>query len=89
MSAKFKVIVFDMDGTLVKETSCWETLHRYFQSNPKLVKRNMEDYLAGRISYCEWMRRDLLLWKRHNKYPHISEVKEALKKYKMIEGAYE
>lgn len=89
MSAKSKVIVFDMDGTLVKETSCWETLHRYFQSNPKLVKRNMEDYLAGRISYCEWMRRDLLLWKRNDKYPHISEVKRALKSYKIVEGAYE
>ena len=85
----FKVVVFDMDGTLIKETSCWETLHRYFRSDPKLVKKNMEDYLAGRISYCEWMRRDLLLWKQNNRYPHISEVKRALKNYEMVEGAYE
>lgn len=84
----FKVVVFDMDGTLIKETSCWETLHRYFRSDPKLVKKNMEDYLAGRISYCEWMRRDLLLWKQNNRYPHISEVKRALKNYEMVEGAY-
>jgi len=88
-SQSFKVVVFDMDGTLIKESSCWETLHRYFRSDPKLVKKNMEDYLARRISYCEWMRRDLLLWKRNNKYPHISEVKKALKKYEMAKGAYE
>lgn len=88
-SQNFKVVVFDMDGTLIKGASCWEILHKYFRSDPKLVKKNMEDYLMGRISYCEWMRRDLLLWKQNNRYPHISEVKKALKNYEMVEGAYE
>ncbi len=88
-SQRFKVVVFDMDGTLVEESSCWETLHKYFGANPQLVRKNMEDYLTGRINYCEWMRRDLLLWKRNNKLPHISEIKTALQNYKIIKGAYE
>lgn len=87
-SQLFKVVVFDMDGTLVEESSCWETLHKYFGANPQLVRKNMEDYLTGRISYCEWMRRDLLLWKRNNRLPHISGIKTALKNYKIVKGAY-
>jgi len=87
-SQRFKVVVFDMDGTLVEESSCWETLHKYFGANPQLVRKNMKDYLAGRINYCEWMRRDLLLWKRDNKLPHISEIKAVLKNYKIVKGAY-
>lgn len=58
----FKAVAFDLDGTLVNEKSSWYKLHKYFGTYEQ-SKANMVDYENGRITYDEFMRRDIRLWK--------------------------
>lgn len=81
----FKVIVFDMDGTLIKEKSSWEKLHRHFGTLHE-AEGALRDYVEGRISYEEFMRRDIACWP---KPLHISEVERLLLDYELADGAVE
>jgi HAD superfamily phosphoserine phosphatase-like hydrolase len=56
-----KAVVFDMDGTLIAESS-WELLHSYFEADPQEVIRNQEEYFSQEIDYQTWMQKDLNLW---------------------------
>ncbi|OYT59785.1 MAG: phosphoserine phosphatase [Desulfurococcales archaeon ex4484_217_1] len=60
----YRVIVFDMDGVLVKESSSWQILHSHFNVN---AMANFKAYLEGRITYREFMFLDTLLWMRRGK----------------------
>lgn len=55
-----KVVMFDMDGVLVKCRSSWRMLHLAFGSE-ELVKELMgaRRFIDGEISYEEWMRLDI------------------------------
>lgn len=57
----YRLVAFDMDGTLVKERSSWWTLHEHFETMEGAVK-NAEDFESGLIDYEQWMIRDLALW---------------------------
>ena len=74
---KYKLIAFDMDGTLVEETSCWEVLHRHFGTKGPACP-NLEAYERGEIDYSEFMRQDIALWQP---LPRLEEVKKALASY--------
>jgi len=54
-----KVIVFDMDGVIVKNDSSWITIHNYFKVNNS---KSFKEYLDGKIDYSEFMKRDIALW---------------------------
>jgi HAD superfamily phosphoserine phosphatase-like hydrolase len=56
-----KAVVFDMDGTLIAESS-WELLHAYFSADPQGVIKNQEDYFSHKIDYQTWMQKDIDLW---------------------------
>lgn len=71
---KYEMVVFDMDGTLVREGSCWEVVHKHFGVMEE-ARENLESWKNGKISYEEFMRRDIELWKPT---PHISDIKEIL-----------
>ncbi|MDI6642604.1 MAG: HAD-IB family phosphatase [Candidatus Hodarchaeaceae archaeon] len=71
---RYKLVAFDMDGTLVVEESCWSTLHRHFGTQ-EAARRNLEAYERGEIDYQEFMRRDISLWRPP---PHISEIEQVL-----------
>ncbi|MDH5702885.1 MAG: HAD-IB family phosphatase [Aigarchaeota archaeon] len=58
---RYRLVVFDMDGTLVEERSSWWKLHEYFGTTEGAVK-NAEDFERGVINYEQWMIRDLALW---------------------------
>jgi phosphoserine phosphatase len=58
----YKLVAFDMDGTLLTQKSSWGKLHRYFGTY-ELSLKNMEAYEQGKIAYNEFMRRDIMLWK--------------------------
>jgi phosphoserine phosphatase len=81
---KFKMIVFDLDGVLVKEPSAWWTLHQAFGSY-EVSKVNLRAYETGKIDYPEFMRRDISLWGRRN----IREIKGILQKFTLTRGALE
>lgn len=82
---QYKLVVFDMDGTLVKEDSCWELIHRHFGVQ-KASSENLKTWKNREIDYPEFMRRDIALW---NPTPHISKIKEILKDYRLPPKAQE
>ncbi len=74
------LVVMDMDGTITYNIS-WKDLHEYFGTLESALK-NKEEFLKGKISYGEWMQKDIALWNK----PSYEEVKEVLLKYKVREG---
>ncbi len=77
---EYELIVFDMDGTLVEEVSCWSKIHREFGTQDK-AHENLQDWQRGEIGYEEFMRKDIQLW---NPLPHISKIEEILSDYKLF-----
>ena len=71
---KYKLVAFDMDGTLLEGDSCWGVLHRHFGTQG-LARKNLRAYERGDIDYHEFMRRDISLWKPT---PHISQIERVL-----------
>ncbi len=71
-----KVVVFDLDGTLIAESS-WELLHEYFQADAKKVNQNRQEYFSGKIDYETWMEKDILLWDS----PTLEDVQKGLSKF--------
>ncbi|KYK37597.1 MAG: HAD-IB family phosphatase [Theionarchaea archaeon] len=71
-----KVVVFDMDGTLITESS-WELLHCHFDADTEKVRLNREAYFSGLIDYETWMEKDILLWNS----PTLKSVREGLSFY--------
>jgi len=80
----FKLIVFDMDGTLVKRPSSWEKIHEYFGTR-KIEEESWKLYDEGKISYEEFMRRDIAAWGR----VHINEIRRIVLNYEFLDGAFE
>lgn len=79
----FKIIAFDVDGTLVRENSTWVTLHNHFQTN-NLAKRNLTSYNIGAIDYPTFMRLDIALWPKHI---HVDTIKKILYDYTLVPKA--
>ncbi|MEM3737504.1 MAG: HAD-IB family phosphatase [Candidatus Bathyarchaeia archaeon] len=79
----YKLVAFDLDGTLVEQVSSWGTLHRYFGTEAA-VEGDLSAYEHGEIDYAEFMRRDIAPWP---KPLHISTVQKALTNYTLAPGA--
>ena len=58
-----KIIAFDMDGTITKERSSWEYLHRRLGIWEKQANIYQDRFLQGKISYEEFCRLDAAMWK--------------------------
>lgn len=82
---RYKLVAFDMDGTLVVEDSCWGVLHRHFGTK-EAARKNLEAYERGQIDYPEFMRRDIALWQPA---PMIDEVRAVLASYKLAPNVKE
>lgn len=78
------LVVFDLDGVLVKEKSSWISMHEHFGTKEQ-ARENLDAYKAGKISYDEFMRRDISLWPR----AHADEVDSFLSGFTLAEGARE
>ena len=65
--AKIKLVVFDMDGTLLKPRSCWAYIHEHFGTdNSEMLKL----YIEQKITDQEFVKADISLWenKSENKF---------------------
>ena len=82
---KYKLVAFDMDGTLVEADSCWGVLHRYFGTQAE-ARGTLDAYERGEIDYPVFMRRDISLWKPT---PHISQIGRILGGFKLKPNAAE
>ena len=80
-----KFVIFDLDGTIIKENSAWEMLHKYFKVDPSIVKKNKELYDKEIIDVDKWIEMDIKLWKN----PDKTTIENVLKKYTLIEGIKE
>ena len=57
--AKIKLVVFDMDGTLLKPRSCWAYIHEHFGTdNSEMLKL----YIEQKITDQEFVKADISLW---------------------------
>lgn len=79
----FKVVAFDVDGTLVSQNSSWITCHNHFQTKD-LAGKNLECYKTGDIDYETFMRWDIGLWP---KPLHVDQLKPVLYTYTLVPKA--
>lgn len=59
----FKLVVFDLDGTLTRERSIWEYVHKRLGKWHGFAEKYQERFLAGEISYEEFCEFDAQVWK--------------------------
>jgi len=63
MSQQFKLVTFDLDGTLTREPSIWEYIHKRLGKWYGFAEDYQKQFLAGKISYEEFCARDAEVWK--------------------------
>ena len=82
-----KLVVFDMDGTLLRPKSSWQLLHDHFGTdNREMLAR----YLRHEVSDTEFVARDLELWAAANSGPvDAATVNRALDRAEPLPGAAE
>ena len=59
---KLRLVVFDVDGTLMRVVSSWQFLHEKLGTWDR-GKRYAEQFFRGVITYEDWARLDASLWK--------------------------
>jgi len=58
-----KLVIFDLDGTLTRERSIWEYIHKRLGKWYGFAENYQKKFLAGEISYEEFCERDAQVWK--------------------------
>jgi len=59
----FKLVIFDLDGTLTQERSIWEYLHKQLGKWFGFAEEYQKKFLAGEISYDRFCELDAEVWK--------------------------
>jgi len=80
---KYRLVAFDMDGTLIEQDSSWWAIHRHFGVE-KEAQQNLNAYERGEIDYPEFMRCDIKLWQPT---PHISQIERIFADFKLAPNA--
>jgi phosphoserine phosphatase len=80
---KYKLVAFDMDGTLIEQDSSWRAIHRHFGVE-EAARVNIEAYERGEIDYPEFMRLDIKLWQPT---PHISQIDRIVSDFRLAPNA--
>jgi phosphoserine phosphatase len=60
---KFKLAIFDLDGTLTQERSIWEYIHIQLGKWYGFAEEYQNQFLAGKIAYEDFCERDAEVWK--------------------------
>ncbi|MGB2960833.1 MAG: HAD family phosphatase [Candidatus Omnitrophota bacterium] len=59
----YKLIVFDIDGTITRHISSWRLIHEKLGLWDILARKYQEQFLAGKISYRRFCELDAAHWK--------------------------
>ena len=59
----YKLALFDLDGTLTKERSSWEYIHRRLGVWEGYAEKYQEAFLRGEIDYSRFCQLDAAIWK--------------------------
>lgn len=85
---KYKLICFDLDGTLVDEiTYIWDIIHDAFGIDRERVADAMRKFHNGDISFSEWAEHDIGLWKEKGK--KRQDLLDVVKKLRLMPGTIE
>ncbi len=79
----FKMVVFDVDGTLIKSLS-WQHLHETLGTWNK-SRKYFNQFFNGDITYEEWARLDAALWKGQP----LEKIQQIVKAMSYTDGARE
>jgi HAD superfamily phosphoserine phosphatase-like hydrolase len=86
---KFKLVVFDLDGTVIDGTaSIWKTFHSFLGllEHPRRLELRRK-FFAGKISYRQWAFDDLDLIKEHG--ADQGKMMKAMEGLRLMKGARE
>jgi len=81
----FKLVIFDLDGTLTQERSIWEYIHKELGKWYGFAEEYQNQFLAGKISYEEFCERDAQVWKGMK----VDELLEIIKTVPFHQGVDE
>jgi len=79
----YKLIIFDVDGTLVEQHSSWITVHEHFGVE-NLASKHLKEYEDGAIDYTTFMKKDISLW---NHPLHQEKIEEILGNFTIMPNA--
>lgn len=79
-----KLIIFDVDGTLIKESSIWRFIHEQL-GTLDACEVNKRMYEQGLIDYREWAILDAMAWKGVTE----KKLKEIISKVNYVKGVRE
>ena len=82
---RYKLVIFDLDGTLTQERSIWEYIHIRLGKWYGFAEEYQTQFLAGKISYEEFCERDAQVWKGMK----IEELLKIIKTVSFHPGVYE
>jgi phosphoserine phosphatase len=60
---RYKVVIFDLDGTLTAEKSIWEYIHKVLNTWYGHAENYQRQFLQGKISYRHFCELDARVWK--------------------------
>jgi phosphoserine phosphatase len=75
INSPFKLVIFDLDGTLTQERSVWEYIHKRLGKWYGFADEYQKQFLAGKISYEEFCEQDARVWKGMR----VNELEEIVK----------
>jgi len=85
---KYKLVCFDVDGTLIDNvTFSWQIFHDYFQTDKHRREDARKKFFNGEISYKQWAEHDIGLWKERN--AKKEDFFKAIGNLRLMEGAME
>lgn len=85
---KYKLVCFDLDGTIVDETIfIWDTIHDFCGVSKEDRKKAYNNFVNKSISYDEWYANDRILLKKAK--CNKKTLFEAIKPLKLMPGALE
>ena len=64
--SQIKLVVFDMDGTIIEPRSSWAMIHDYFGTDNTEM---LQMYIDHKISDMEFVKADIKLWNSKSDVP--------------------
>ena len=85
---KYKLVCFDVDGTLIDNvTFSWQVFHDYFQTDKHRREDAKKKFFSGEITYLQWAEHDIGLWKEKN--AKKKDFFKAIDNLRLMNGAME
>ena len=60
---RYRLIIFDIDGTITRHVSSWQLIHEKLKMWDKMASRYQDRFRAGKISYKRFCELDAACWK--------------------------